>query len=345
MAFKVADVLGVSLVVDYREMWKEAGVEAELVQNPCSFESTDDDVMKAVGDADAVIAQAAYQPFTRKVLSSLPNCKFIISVGIGYERLDIDAATDLGIMAANVPDIYVEEVSDHAMALILACTRRLVELDRIVKTVGWKAQPDPYIGSEVWPKMWRLRDKTLGLIGFGRIPRALVPKAKGFGVRILVYDPYVEPQVFRDFGVEQVDLDTLLRESDAISIHAPHTKQTQHLIGLEELKKMKPTACLVNTARGPLIDHNALYVALKDGIIAAAAVDVTEPEPIPAGSQILKLDNFVVTAHSAHAYGSANPALSQRPGEEIIRVIRGEWPIGLINHDVKERYRQKWSQS
>ncbi len=345
MAFKVADVLGVSMVVDYRQMWEAAGITVDLVQNPCSFESSEDDMIEAIGDADAVIAQAAYQPFSRQVLSGLPNCKFIISVGIGYERLDIEAATELGIMAANVPDVYVEEVSDHAMALILACTRRLVEIDRIVKTVGWNAQPDPHIANEVWPKMWRLRDKTLGLIGFGRIPKALVPKAKGFGLRILVYDPYVEPRVFQDFAVEPSNLDTLLRESDAISVHAPHTKETQHILGAEELKKMKPTACLVNTARGALVDHDALYAALKDGVIAAAAVDVTEPEPLPADSPLLKLDNFIVTAHSAHAYGSANPALSLRPGEEIIRVVRGEWPVGLINHDVKETYTRKWSQS
>jgi D-3-phosphoglycerate dehydrogenase len=345
MSFKAIDVLGLSLVVDYDAMFKEGVVDVEIVGNFCPLNATEDQIIAAVGDGDAAITQATYQPFTRRVFASVSNLKFVTSVGVGYDRLDVDAATEFGVMAGNVPDFCLEEVSDHAMALILACTRRLCQIDRIVKTVGWKEQPDNYIGSEIWPRMSRLKGSTLGLVAFGRIPRALVPKAKGFGMRVLVYDPYVPPEVFGEYGVERVELNRLLAESDAVSIHAPYNSETRHMLGLEQLKMMKPSACLVNTARGPIVDHEALYTALTEGCIAAAAFDVTEPEPINPDNPLLKLDNFIVTAHSAHAYSSANPGLTRRAGEEIIKVVKGEWPYGLLNPQVKDKYLEKWGKS
>lgn len=343
MAFKVVDLMGFSEIVDYEEMFKQAGVEVELVKNFCSLEATEEEIIAAVGDADAVITQTTFQPFSRRVLASLSNCRFIISAGVGYDKLDVEAATELGILIANVPDFCLEEMADHTMALILACTRRVVQLNEIVRRGGWKPHPDPYIRSEMWPKMSRLRGQTLGLVGFGRIPRALVPRAKSFGVRIIAYDPYIAPDIFQEFGVEQVSLDQLLTESDIVSIHTPLTPETTHLLGLEQLKKMKPTAYLINTARGPIVDHEALYTVLSEGHISAAAVDVTEPEPIPLDSPLLKLDNFIVTAHSASASPSSFVALPPRPGEEVIRVVKGEWPLGLVNPQVKEKYRQKWA--
>ena len=345
MAFKVVDVIGFSGMVDYEEMFKQAGVEVELVKNFCSLEATEDEIIAAAGDADAVITQTTFQPFSKRVLASLSNCKFVISAGIGYDKLDVDAATELGILAANVPDFCLEEVSDHTMALILACTRRIVQLNEIARRGDWKPHPDPYLGSEVWPKMSRLRGQTLGLIGFGRISQALVPKAKGFGLRIIAYDPYIPLDIFQQFGVEQVSLDHLLAQSDIVSVHVPLTSETSHLLGLEELKKMKSSACLVNTARGPIVDHEALYIALSQGHIAAAAVDVTEPEPLPTDSLLLKLDDFIVTDHSAHSSPSSFAELPPRPGEEVIRVVKGEWPIGLLNPQVKEKYRRRWAQA
>jgi len=343
MSLKVVDILGLSVLVDYVEMAKNAGIDIDLSQSLCSLkESTEEDVIKAIGDGDVVIGQALFQPFSRKVLEGCKNLRMIISAGVGYDRLDVEAATELGIMAANMPDIYLEEVSDHAIALILACTRRICQVNHIVKTIGWKEQPDPYIGAEIWPKMSKLRGSTLGLIGFGRIPRALVPKAKGFGMRILAYDPYISGDIFIELEVERVDMDILLTESDIVSVHTPRTKETENMIGLEQFKKMKPTACIVNTARGAIIDHDALYTALIQGIISAAAVDVTEPEPINSDNPLLKLDNFIVTAHSAAYSYHYNPALSLRPGEEIIKMAKGEWPIGLVNPGVKDIYQKKW---
>jgi D-3-phosphoglycerate dehydrogenase len=231
------------------------------------------------------------------------------------------------------------------MALILTCTRRITQINDMVKKGGWKSQPDPRIGSEIWPKMTRLKGKTLGLLGFGRIPQTLVPKAMGFGLRIIVYDPYVSKDSLESFEVEQVTLDELLAQSDIVSVHVPLNAETRHMIGMEELKKMKPTACLVNTARGAIVDHEALYTALSEGLVSMAAFDVTEPEPIPSDSPLLKLDNFVVTGHSAHAFSSSSPGLFQRPAEEVIRVARGEWPVGLVNPAVKGKYNLKWSRA
>ncbi len=343
MPLKAVDLLGVSIMVDYAEMFKQAGVDVELDVKPCPIGAAEDEIIAAAGDADALITQCTFQPFPRRVLSSLSKCRFITSIGVGYDSLDVDAATEFGIMVANVPDASMEEVSDHTMALILTCTRRIVELNDVVKNGGWKSIGEPHIANDIWPKMSRLRGQTLGLIALGRIPRALVPKAKGFGLRVIAYDPHADAGTFQKLDVERVGLDQLLAQSDIVSVHTPLTAETTSLLGLEQLKKMKPTACLVNTARGAVIDHEALYTALTQGLISMAAVDVTEPEPIPHDSPLLKLENFIVTAHSAGLSPPALTDLQRRPGEEVIRVARGEWPVGLLNPEVKEKYQQKWA--
>ena len=342
MAFKVAQVFDIPLAPDYEKMMREEGLEVEVVKKLCL---TEEEVIDTAYDADAIIGVATFQPFSRKVIEKLVRCRFIQSMGIGYDRLDVAAATEHGILAANMPDYCLEEVSDHAMALILACTRRIVALNETVKRGGWKVEPDPDIQKEIWPKMSRLRGQTLGLVGFGRIPRTLVPKAKGFGMKIIAYDPYLPEETFKELGVERVNLDRLLRESDVVSIHSALTAETKHLLGLEELKRMKPTAYLVNTARGGIVNGEALYTALRDGIIMGAAVDVTEPEPIKPDDPLLTFNNFIVTAHSGHFSLPAFTELIHRPAREVVRVLKGEWPAGLLNPEVKERYRQKWGRS
>jgi D-3-phosphoglycerate dehydrogenase len=345
MSFKAIDVLGISMLQDYAKMFEDAGVDVELVVNPCPLGATEAELIAAGKDGDAIIAQVSYQSITRKVLTHWKNCKLITSIGIGYENLDVEAASELGIMAANVPDANIEDVSDHTMGLILACTRRIVQLNNVVKKGGWTSVASPQIIGEVWPHLSRLRGQTLGLIAFGKIPRALVPKARGFGLRIIVCDPYLSPDIIRKFDVEQADLDQLLAESDIVSIHTPLTPETKHILGLTQLKKMKPTACLINTARGGVVDPKALYTALTKGYIAAAAFDVTEPEPIPADSPLLKLDNFIVTAHSAGLSPQSLAEMQRRPGEEIIRVVKGNWPLGLVNPEVKTKFIKKWGKA
>jgi D-3-phosphoglycerate dehydrogenase len=212
----------------------------------------------------------------------------------------------------------------------------------MVKEGVWKQEPEPVIQHSVWPTMSRLRDQTLGLLGLGRIAQTLVPKAKAFGMRIIAYDPYVDGSKLDALEVKSVELDQLLADSDILSLHAPLTSETRHMLGLEQFKKMKPSAYIVNTARGGLIDQEALSTALKDGLLAGAALDVMDPEPISLDDPLLKLENVIMTPHSAHASIPAFMTLLNRPGEEIARVLKGEWPVGLINPEAKEKYKEKW---
>lgn len=341
MKFKVVQTMYQpgSAMPDYGDMLKKAGVDVEFIKVNCM---TEDELIEAAGDADAVIGVATFQKFSRRVIETMPKCRLIMSLGIGYDNLDVQAATEHGILAANVPDYCLEEMSDHAMALVLACTRRIVKLNEMVKSGEWKTEPDPTIQRGVWPTMSRLRDATMGLVGLGRIARALVPKARGFGMRITAYDPFLEPGVFASLGVEQVDFDMLLRESDVVSLHAPLTPGTRHMFGAPQFEKMKPTAVLVNTARGGLIDQDALYNALKKGQLAGAGLDVMDPEPIDPSSPLIGLENVILTPHSAHASIPSLIELLMRPGHEVTRVLKGDWPVGLINPAAKDKFLSKW---
>lgn len=342
MAFKVVDILGISLLVDYGQIFRDAGVDVELAVNPAPMGASEDQIINAIGDADAVVTQTTFQPFSRKVLGSLTNCRLVASVGVGFDYLDVNAATEFVILAANVPDASVREVSDHTIGLILACTRGIVRLNEVVKSGGWTSIASPEVAGEIWPKLSRLEGQTLGLVGLGRIAQAVLARARGFGLAAIAYDPYMSDDAFQKLGVERVSLDDLLARSDIVSIHCPLTGETTNLIGPDQIKKMKPTACLVNTARGAIVDHEALYQALSQGSIFMAAFDVTEPEPIPADSPLLKLNNFIVTAHSAGLSPPAFSELQRRPALEVVRVVKGEWPVGLLNPEVKEKFKLKW---
>ena len=306
---------------------------------PCHSE---EEIITAAHDADAVITIATVQSFPRRVIERLNKCRIISSVGIGYEGIEVKAATEHGILVVNTPDYCLEEVSDHTMALILACARKLLPQDQAVRAGKWNSLERPEIRFKIWPPISRLRGQTLGLIGFGRIPRTLVPKAKGFGLRVIAYDPYVPSGIAEAQGVGSVDLSDLLRQSDYLSIHAALTPETKHLLGLEQFKQMKPTAYLINTARGGIIDEQALYLALSQGYIAGAGLDVLDPEPPQPDNPLLKLDNVVITAHAAHYSDQSVIELRRRPVEEVIRVLKGEWPLGLVNPEAKEKYLSKW---
>lgn len=341
MRFKVVQVMYQpgAFMPDYGQMLEQAGVDADFTRTDCESE---EEIIAAARDADVVIGVATFQKFSRRVIQSLPRLRFIMSMGIGYDSLDVAAATEAGVLAANVPDYCLEEMSDHVMALILALTRRITRLDTMVRAGEWRQEPDPNMQRSVWPAMSRLRGQTLGLVGLGRVPRALLPKARGFGLRIVASDPYLDPAVFESLDVVRVDLDGLLGQSDFVSVHAALTPQTMRLLGAAQLQKMKPTAYLVNTARGALVDHQALYRALASKQIAGAALDVTDPAPIPADDPLLQLDNVIITAHSAHASIPALMELLQRPGHEVARVLKGEWPVGLLNPAARAKYREKW---
>jgi D-3-phosphoglycerate dehydrogenase len=304
---------------------------------------TEEEIIATGRSADFIITISSRYPYTRRVLEGLDKCKFIETIGAGYNGIDMEAAADCGIGIVQNADYHIEELSDHTMALILSCARRIVQLDRIMKETGTVPGSREEV-RKIWPQMIRLTGKTLGLIGFGRIARALAPKARVFGMKIVAYDPYVPKKVAEELEVRMLNLEQLLEEADFVSIHTALTSETDKLIGLEQFKRMKSDAFIINTARGAVIDEPALYRALAEGYIAGAGLDVTAPEPPAVDSPILKFDNVILTGHSAHSSPESWLHRINRPPEEVARVMRGEWPIGLVNFEIKEKYTEKWGE-
>lgn len=322
----------------YPQKFRELG--AEFIGQPCD---SDDDFIALARDADAIITVGSIRPVPRKIIEHLERCRLISNTQIGYDSIDTTAAAERGILVTNVPDYCVGEVSDHAMALILACTRKVARLDKAVKKGQWGLSGDNVeIQQQVWPTMTRLEGQTLGLFGFGKVARSLVPKARGFGMRITAYDPYVAPEVAQQMGVEVLDWKSFLSESDFISIHAALTTETSKIFNREALRNMKSTACLINTARGGFIDEAALFQALKEGRIAMAALDVMDPEPPDPDNPLFTLDNFISTAHSAFYSPDSEAERWHRPVLEVARVMRGEWPKAIVNPQAKGKYISRW---
>ena len=296
-------------------------INSELTLETCK---TEEDVIAVASDADGIINQ--YAPFTRKVIKSLNRCKIIARYGVGVDNIDVEAATEYGIIVANVPDYCVDEVSTHTMALILACARGITLLDRKIRDKKWDftlAKP-----------LFRTQGKTLGLFGLGRIARSVAQKASGFGFKIIAYDPYVSKV---NGEIKLVKLSQLLSDSDFVSIHVPLTIETRHSFGENELKVMKKTAYLVNTSRGPIVDEKALYVALKEKWIAGAALDVMEKEPPDWEDPLLKLDNIIITPHISFYSEESYVELKTKTAKAVLSVLKGGLPSAMVNPQVIKR--------
>lgn len=292
--------------------------------------TTEEDMIKSTRGSDGMIIMES--DVSRAVMEVSPNCKVILRTGVGVDTIDIDAATDLGIAVVNVPDVWIREVANHALSLILACNRRLFLLDRKIRSGGWpRTIPSP-VGS--------LHGETIGIIGFGQIGRELAIRVKPLGLKVLVSDPYVEDNILNDFGVERVPLDKLLEISDYVSLHTPLTDETRHIIDENALKKMKPNSYVINTARGPVVDNEALAKALSENWIAGAGIDVFEQEP-PKDNPLIKLDNVILTSHAAYYSDPALEALAIRCGQEVARVLTGHVPMHLVNKDVLSKLKLK----
>ena len=291
---------------------------------------TEEEIIQTCTGARIILTEGLFTPITRKVLEALDDCWAVGRYGIGVDNIDVEAATDSGIVVFNVADYCVEEVSDHAAALVLASARRVVSLDRQVRSGGW-ADPAPD------PPLRRLNRLTLGLVGFGNIGRRMVPRLSGFGMRILATDPYVDPRLASQAGVELTSLERVLKESDLISLHTFLNAGSRHLIGDPELRLMKPTAFLVNTSRGAVVDEEALIAALKERRIGGAALDVTEEEPLASDSPLRNLDNVIVTPH--HAATSLESSADSHRGviEAVCSLIQGYWPPFPFNPSVQPR--------
>lgn len=272
-------------------------------------------------EADGVLTQ--YGTFTRQVIDGLSRCRVIARYGVGVDTVDVAAATARGIVVANVPDYATEEVSDHAVALILALHRRLPAYDRAVRGGRW----DFRVGAPV-P---RLRELTVGIVGFGRIGRRVADKLRAFGVRCLATDPYVP--AFPAW-VEAVPLDALVAGADVVSLHCPLTPETRHLIDQDRLRRMKPTAFLVNTARGAVVDTAALVRALREGWIAGAGLDVFEEEPLPPDHPLHALDQVILTPHAAFYSEGALLELKHKAATAVLDVLQGRRPASVVNPEV-----------
>jgi D-3-phosphoglycerate dehydrogenase len=293
-----------------------AQLGAELIVQPCHGSGAR--VLEAVSDADAVLVRES--PIGAAAIMAMHRCKAIVRYGIGVDNIDLAAATAKRIAVANVPDYGTEEVSDQALALLMAVARRVVTRHQEVRTGAWNIGPSQ--------KMYRLTGKTLGLIGYGRIAAAFARKLQGIGMaRIMAYDPFATLPA----DIEAASVDDICRQADIISLHAPLTPDTRHVLSRERIALLKPTAIVVNTGRGALIDEPALVAALKEQRIFGAGLDVFEEEPVRLDNPLLGLGNVVVSDHTGWYSEESVQDLQRKAAQEVARVLNGKPPLHWLN--------------
>jgi D-3-phosphoglycerate dehydrogenase len=331
----------VALVAGGREppKWVEDALAKQGIKFVVQQCTTKDELARIAGDAHVVWVYGRDKILTEENLEVIPSCGGIIRTGSGTDNVPVAQATERGIVIVNTPSASAEEVSDHVLALFFALVRQVASQDRLMRNGTWNAAAAlPY---------WRIRKKTLGLIGFGHTARCLVQKMRGFEPTILVFDPYVSPDVIADYQAQAVSLNDVLSQSDWISIHCPLTSDTYHLIGESELRMLKNTAILINTARGAIVDESALRRALQERWILAAGLDVFEEEPLAKDvfekplsieSPLKSLDNVLMTPHVAGYSDEYRHHAFALSVESAIAFARGYWPDGVVNPDVKPRW-------
>ncbi|MBF0276650.1 MAG: C-terminal binding protein [SAR324 cluster bacterium] len=297
---------------------------AEMIEIQAEQE---DEFIEAAKEADALITSWGF-PITRNIIRSLKKL-VVIGVGsVGVDMVDVEAATDHGVVVTNTPDIYMEEVADHTIMLLLASANRLKELDLMVRKGNW------FDGRPHKNKIPRLWGQTLGLFSFGNAARAVARRAKVFGFQIVAHDPYVSELKIISEGVEPVSFEELLARSDYLSVHAPLNQETRGIFSTAQLEQMKDTAVLVNTSRGQVIDEKALIQALQNGIIAAAGLDVLETEPPLPDNPLLQMKNVILTPHVSAQSTRMRRETRRRVGREVALVLKGRWPMSCVNPTV-----------
>jgi len=296
-------------------------IDAEMVM---ADEPTLDGILKVAANADGLMV--TYGQITADVIAGLEQCKVIGRFGLGVDNIDVDAATKAGIAVVYVPDYCIDEVSDHAMAMLLDLARKVSFSNSLVQAGRWEM---PAVAP-----LSRLRGRTLGLAGLGQIPRAVAPKAQAFGLNVIAYDPFVNKDVAKDMGVELVDLETLLKTSDYVSVHVPMMPETKNMFGADAFKQMKSDALIINTARGPLVDTDALAVALDAGKIGGAGLDVMPVEPPGADHPLLGRDNVILSPHTGFYSIEALEELQTKTARGIVDVLQGNKPVYPINPEV-----------
>ncbi|WP_274364991.1 C-terminal binding protein [Paenibacillus thermotolerans] len=316
---------------EYPDLSYEEAVFADLGEGAFEFVKvqcrTEEEVIAAAANADALMSQ--YAPIGSRVIKRLERCKVISRYGVGYDVVDVESATAKGICVANVPDYCMDEVSDHTLALLLAWNRKIPQYNRHIRDGHWNYKAETPIT--------RIRGQKLGLIGFGRIPRAVASKARAFGFEVLVYDPFVSSDIVRQSGCEMAELEQLMRESDFVSVHTPLNNHTRGFMNAGLLRCMKKTAFLINTSRGPIVNEDDLVRALQEGWLAGAALDVIEQEPIRPGHPFLTMDNVILTPHVAWYSEQSQAELRTKCATNVLQVLQGYYPTYLVNPEVKQR--------
>jgi len=324
--FKIITPAGASFTTagggyDY-EMEALEGIDAEIVEGP-----TDEAAfIAAARDADALYAKGI--KITKPIIDSLTKCRAIVLGSVGVDSVDVAAATARGIPVTNCPDTFIEEVADHAMTLLLAGFRRVIEQDRMVREGRWRE------GRPALLQIPRLMGQTLGFLAFGHVARAVARRARGFGLRMMAYDPFIEELVMPDYGVLPATLEEVLAQSDFISMHAPATPEAEGMLMEKHFRQMKKTAIFINTGRGPTVQEAGLIKALQEGWIAHAALDVLEIEPPGNNNPILGMPNVTLSAHTASASARFDPARKRHVGRELGLVLAGKWPMSCVNPSV-----------
>ena len=298
-------------------------VPAHMTQLP--HMTNEDEMIARTRDADALVVSS--WPVTRGVMSALEGLKVVVRTGVGYDVVDVPAATELGVIVVNIPDLWIREVANHALALLLAWNRGVITMDRQVHAGVWNGRvPGAFTGS--------LHGETVGIVGLGNIGSAFARRVAALETRVIACDPYVDDKKFQTLGVERVSLETLAERSDYVSIHTLLNAETHHLISDAFFRRMKPTAILINTSRGPVVDEQALARALHEQRLAGAALDVWEEEPVTANNPLLKMENVIATPHAAYYSSAAVAQIPGRCGEEAARVLAGQRPLNVVNPEV-----------
>ena len=281
---------------------------------------SDEAVIEAVKDADAVIF--AEVPITPAIVAGMEKCKMIQRIGMGYDNVDLITTKEKGIFVCNAPTYGTIDVAEHALALLFATSKRIIAMHDRCRVKDWSGDLEP---------CYRLTGRTIGFAGFGRIGRALCQRTNGCGLKALVYDPFVDDETLKEFNAERVTFDELLSRSDFISIHMPLNDKTRCIFNKEAFEKMKPTAILINTARGPVVDENALIEALQNKVIAGAGLDVFEVEGPDMDRRFVDIPNVVLTPHLASNTWEANDALDREVTDNVVRYLNGERPLNIVN--------------
>ena len=290
-----------------------------------AFIADADDVIERTRDADALIVTAS--PVTRRVMEALEGLKVVVRGGVGYDVIDVPAATELGVVVVNIPDLWIREVANHALALLLAWNRKIVALDREMRSGVWSSRvPGAVTGA--------LHGETVGIVGLGNIGSAFARRVAALETQVIACDPYVDDARFAAFGVERVGLDELASRADYVSVHTLLNDETHHLIGERFFRRTRPTAVLVNTSRGPVVDEAALVRALGEGRLAGAALDVFEEEPLAGDSPLRRMDNVILTPHAAYFSTPAVAQIPRRCGEEVARALTDARPMNVVNPEV-----------